>query len=83
MSQLQLESLIRMVNQIGANNSHHENDELAAEAVANHLKKFWARSMKRQLADYAERDGEQLSPISKKAVEKLRDITAPSSPPGR
>lgn len=67
----QLESLIRMVNQISANNRHHDSDEEAAGAVANHLKKFWARSMKQQIAAYAQQGGEELLPVSKRAVDKL------------
>ena len=43
----QLDSLIRMVNQIAANNTHR--GDTAAEYVHTHLKKFWARSMKRQI----------------------------------
>lgn len=68
------ESLIRMLNQITANNTHYETDELAATAVANHLKKFWARSMKQQILAYAQNDGEALLPVSKRALEKLTQM---------
>lgn len=72
MSNQQVDSLIKMINQIAANNAHHDTDELAAEAVAGHLNKFWALSMRKDLAHYAEDDGADLSPLSRKAVTKLR-----------
>ncbi len=71
MSDQQLQQLIKMINQIGANNLHHDNDDEAADMVAQHLKKFWAPSMREQLAQYAANDGEGLSPVSRLAVAKL------------
>lgn len=67
--------LIKMVNQIGANNLHHGDDAQAAELVATHLKKFWARSMKRQIIDYADTDGSELSPVSRLAVARLQTMS--------
>ncbi|WP_166267631.1 formate dehydrogenase subunit delta [Marinobacter caseinilyticus] len=72
MSDQQLQNLINMINQIGANNLHHDDEHDAAEMVAGHLKKFWARSMKAQLISYADSDGAQLSPVSRLAVERLK-----------
>ncbi|WP_438765907.1 formate dehydrogenase subunit delta [Kushneria sp. TE3] len=67
--------LIRMINQISLNNRHHDSDEAAAEQIAGHLKKFWARDMKRQLIDYADTDGSELDPVSKLAVERLKTMS--------
>lgn len=75
MSDQQLQHLVRMVNQIAAN--QHGDEAQAAEQVATHLKKFWARSMKRQIIDYAETDGSELSPISRLAVARLGALSAP------
>lgn len=70
----QLQSCIRMLNQIAANQQHFDNDEQAAAAVANHLKKFWARSMKQQIIAFAEEDeGQELSAIARRAVVLLRE----------
>jgi len=71
-SDQQLQNLIKMVNQISANNLHHGDEHQAATVVAGHLKKFWARSMKEQLVAYAAEDGEQLSPVSRLAVGQMR-----------
>jgi len=65
----QLDSLIRMVNQIAANNTHR--GDTAAEYVHIHLKKFWARSMKRQIITYLQQDGSELLPLARQAVELL------------
>ncbi|WP_245392567.1 formate dehydrogenase subunit delta [Salinicola halimionae] len=67
--------LIKMINQIGANNLHHGNDAQAAELVATHLKKFWARSMKHQIIDYANTDGSELSPVSRLAIARLQTMS--------
>ncbi|WP_328187819.1 formate dehydrogenase subunit delta [Marinobacter sp. OP 3.4] len=74
MSDQQLQNLIRMINQISDNNLHHGDEGEAAEVVATHIKKFWARSMKQKIIDYAESDGTELSTVSRLAVKRL---TAP------
>ncbi|WP_110669348.1 formate dehydrogenase subunit delta [Salinicola halophilus] len=68
--------LIKMVNQISLNNRHHDSDEAAAEPIAAHLKKFWAREMKRQIIDYAENDGRELLPVSRLAVMRLKTLSS-------
>mgnify|MGYP000504155191 FL=1 len=64
----QLASLIKMANQIAANNTHIGDDAAEAKMVADHLRKFWARSMKQQITEYLESDGSELLPIAKKAI---------------
>lgn len=71
MGQHQLNSLIKMANQIAANNTHIGDETAEAEMVANHLSKFWARSMKAQIRDYLENDGSELLPIARQAVAQL------------
>ena len=72
LSDPQLRSSIRMLNQIAANQRHFANDDQAAEAVAAHLKKFWARSMKQQMVEFvAAGGGSELSPIALQAIGKL------------
>ncbi|MTI64601.1 formate dehydrogenase subunit delta [Methylophaga sp.] len=67
MSHKQLDTLIRMINQIAANNGAYPHDE-AAERVASHLQRFWARSMKTMIIEYRLSEGDELSPIAKEAV---------------
>ncbi len=71
MSNSQLNQLIHMANQIAANNTHHDDDAEAAQMVASHLKRFWARAMKQQIISYADSDGSALSPVARQAVAEL------------
>ncbi|MEQ8516197.1 MAG: formate dehydrogenase subunit delta [Chromatocurvus sp.] len=73
MSGQQLRNLIRMINQISSNNLHHGDEDQAAEVVAVHITKFWARGMKQQLVDYAEADGQDLSRVSRLAAKRLAE----------
>ncbi|UWN49858.1 hypothetical protein ASALC70_02075 [Alcanivorax sp. ALC70] len=75
MSGQHLSQLVKMVNQISAN-MHGATDEQAADKVAAHLQKFWARPMKEQILAYADDGGEDLTPISRQAVERLREVRA-------
>jgi formate dehydrogenase subunit delta len=69
----QLQQLIRMINQISANLDHGD-AEKASGRVAAHVKKFWARSMKQQIIQYADsNDGRELSEVSRRAVEQLKE----------
>lgn len=71
MSISQLSHLIRMINQISNNNNYKKTDEETAEFVANHIKNFWARSMKEQILHYAAEDGAELSNVSRVALSYL------------
>lgn len=75
MSDHQVQQLIRMINQISANNLHHREESVAADFVATHLTKFWARGMKAQIIEYAVQNGADLSPVSRLAVDHLRRRT--------
>lgn len=78
MSRSQLDTLIHMANQIAINNAHY--GDAAAERVHTHLKKFWARRMKRQIVDYLHEDGSQLSPLAREAVALLAQGQADARP---
>ncbi|MBA6328295.1 formate dehydrogenase subunit delta [Colwellia sp. MB02u-6] len=71
MSSSQIDNLISMLNQIANNNNYKKTDEETAMIVANHVKKFWARSMKANIIKYADSDGSQLSPTIKLALAQL------------
>ncbi|KXS38375.1 formate dehydrogenase subunit delta [Modicisalibacter tunisiensis] len=72
MHDAQLQHLIKMVNQIAANQPSGDNG--AEERVAMHLQKFWARGMKQQIIDYADQDGTALSPLARQAVARLKAL---------
>lgn len=75
MNDQQLNNLIRMVEQITANNLHHGNDDNISYVVADHLHKFWARSMKQQIIAYADESPTELSPLARSAIAKLRGLS--------
>ncbi len=69
----QLEHLIRMANQIADNYPASGNDEAEKAAlVANHLRRFWARSMRDQIATYAQEDGSELNAVALAAILQLK-----------
>jgi formate dehydrogenase subunit delta len=72
MSNTELEHLIQMVNQIADNIAIGESDDVAAAKLADHIKRFWARSMKQQIIKYAETDCADLKPIAKQALALLQ-----------
>lgn len=72
----QLNSLIKMANQIADNNTHVGSSDDIANQVANHIQKFWSRSMKKEISQYQQSNGDALSPTAKKAIEKLAFKTA-------
>ena len=68
MAEEQLANLIKMLNQIVNNNMHHED---VAKITADHMKRFWALSMKQNIIRYVGSDGQELEPEAKQAVRLL------------
>ncbi len=60
--------LVRMANQIAANFRFHDD---AIERTADHLRRFWAPSMKRQLAAWAEAGDADLDEVAREAGRRL------------
>ena len=54
------EDLIRVANFIATNFSHYPHDEAVA-GIANHLRRFWAKSMRNELMEHL--DNEELHPL--------------------
>lgn len=71
MSDQQLNNLIKMIDQIIANNLHHGNDDKVTDVAADHLHKFWARSMKQQIIACANESPEKLSALARASISKL------------
>lgn len=67
----QQHSLIKMLEQIIANNLHHGSDDMITDVVADHLHKFWARSMKQGLMACVDENPGALSPLARSSVAKL------------
>lgn len=60
-----------MLDQIIANNLHQGDDDKVANVAADHLHKFWARSMKQQIITYANESPAELSALARSTVAKL------------
>ena len=65
-----LEALVRMANQIAANNEA-EGLDAAAAAVALHLDSFWTPAMKADLVEHASTGASGLAPAVLAALEKI------------
>jgi len=75
MSNLQLNNLVKMLDQIIANNRHHGDDNTVADIAADHLQKFWARSMKQQIIAHAHDNPTALSALARAAILKLETLS--------
>ena len=71
MSDLQLNNLIKMLEQIIANNLHHGSDQEVVAVATDHLHKFWARSMKQIIISYANENPDKLSALARMTVAQL------------
>ena len=71
MPDVEVEHLIKMINQIADNVAMGESDEVAADKLVAHIKRFWAPSMIGKIIEYLESDGEKLQPVTKKALANL------------
>lgn len=71
MSDQQLNNLIKMLEQIIANNLHHGTDQQVAAIATDHLHKFWARSMKQQIISLAKSNPTALSAAAQLSIVQL------------
>jgi len=60
-----VQRLVKMANQIAENFSFHDD---AVEQTADHLRRFWAPSMRLRLAEHEAAGGDGLSPTARQAV---------------
>lgn len=71
---MNVERLVQMVNDI-AHYFAAENDAAAgAEGVAQHLKRFWAPPMRRQIRAHLDAGGEGLDPLAAAGVRRLAEL---------
>lgn len=68
MQEVELNHLIKMLNQLADNLAQGDSPEITAERVADHLRRFWAPGMKKCIGQYANTGGEGLSPVARQAV---------------
>lgn len=65
------DKLIRMAEQIAANISISDDDDVVAERVAEHLQKFWDPHMRAAILEYAEAHPASIKPQLRRALDKL------------
>ncbi|MGS2724701.1 formate dehydrogenase subunit delta [Porticoccus sp. GXU_MW_L64] len=65
----QLPQLIKMANQIAANQPvEFVGEDAAASAVAEHIQKFWAPAMREKIIAYQQGGGAELNQIASQAL---------------
>ena len=67
----QTETLVKMINQIAENTPNNGDNEVVANAVATHVRKFWAKPMKTKVKEYLANNGRGLSDVASKAIKKI------------
>lgn len=72
-SDQQLNNLIKILEQIIANNLHHGDAKQVAAIACDHLQKFWARSIKQLIMTYAYDNPTELSAIAQLTVTQVQD----------
>jgi formate dehydrogenase subunit delta len=75
---MELHRLVKMANEIGGFFAQMPDQNEAQGAITTHLRNFWEPRMRRELIEYARRDGGELSPLVRTAVLSL-DAPAPSA----
>ncbi len=66
----ELETLVRMANQIAANFSFNDD---AVERTLAHLKRFWAPSMRQMMTRHVADGGDGLDDLALQAAQRLND----------
>ncbi|HEX6996946.1 MAG TPA: formate dehydrogenase subunit delta [Gammaproteobacteria bacterium] len=69
---MKVEKLIKMANQIAANLTY-DDEQKAADAVCEHLRRSWAPDMRAQIIEYYAQGGAELDAVAKAAVAKLAE----------
>jgi formate dehydrogenase subunit delta len=66
---------VRLVNEVAEQFGHQPLD-VAAAAVAVHLRDFWEARMKKALLEQVAKGGEGLDPVALRAAELLRQVSS-------
>lgn len=72
MSSKHSEQLVKMINQIAANTPEQGGGpDAAAEAVAAHVRRFWAKPMRADIRAYLQDGGVGLTELAVEAIKRL------------
>ena len=64
----EIEQLVKMLNQIADNFSFQDD---AVDRIEDHLKRFWAPSMRKKLIEFDNRQDADLRPSARQALRRL------------
>lgn len=73
---MQIEQLIKMVNQIETFCRSEYEGDAAVAAVRDHLERFWDPRMRLRIAEYVREGGVGLNEIAVEAVRTLRPVSS-------
>lgn len=73
---MNIEHLVTMVNDISHYFAADPDEAAGAASIADHLKRFWEPTMRKQIAAHLAAGGEGLEPLAKKGVQRLMEIDA-------
>lgn len=73
-------NLVRMANRIGDFFAGLDDATEAREGIAQHLARYWAPVMRRELLAVAERDASGLDPLVREALTTHRERLLPAAP---
>jgi formate dehydrogenase subunit delta len=74
---MDIHHLVKMANEIGGFFGSSPDPELAVNSIAQHLKNFWDPRMRREIIEYAHREGCDLTPLVREAVLRLNQTQRP------
>jgi formate dehydrogenase subunit delta len=69
---MDIERLVAMANDIASFFASEPDAAVAADQVANHLKRFWEPRMRAEITRHLAAGGAGLSPLARSGVERLR-----------
>ena len=79
---MNIENLVKMVNEIGSFFAGESPPGQAPRDVANHLRRYWDPRMRRQIIAHFKRGGAGLEDLGRSAVGILAAEASPAAPPG-
>lgn len=77
---MDIEHLVKMANDIGNFFAAEPDRAVAAEGVADHLRRFWDQRMRSALVAHRQAGGTGLSEVSAAAVDKLAQAAKSTNP---
>jgi formate dehydrogenase subunit delta len=75
MSDDRLKYVVDMANQIAINLLHGKEEEQCIAEISHHINRFWALSMRDQLAEAANNNNYQLEKVVVLALKKIKNST--------